>query len=663
MELLAQGGNSLICVQRTGWGKSAVYFLATHLVRSRGGGPTIIISPLLALMRNQVAAAERLGIYAATVNSSNKDEWDEILGDLEKDSVDVLLIAPERFGNKEFQEHAGQVLGSAGLLVIDEAHCISDWGHDFRPDYRRLGSVIAQLSDSASILCTTATANDRVVADVHDQLAASTRPISEIRGPLERESLRLEVIDLPSQAQKLAWVASNIEELEGSGIVYCATVRDTELVCSWLLHNGITTALYHARMDDDERLAIEERLVANEIKALVATSALGMGYDKPDLGFVVHFHCPGSPVAYYQQVGRAGRALQQADGIVLRGEEDFHIQEYFIEASIPPRQRVEELQEAFAQTDGEEVSIRELESRMPLGRRRIENMLKILEVEGVVKRTAYGIWTLGSEEWTYDDARFEELTRVRNRELNLMRDYGTDGMCLMEFLRRELDDQDAAPCGRCAICTSSRFASPLDQEVLARAARFIRNQHYEIKPRKQWAGPRRRSGVTIKRERRAEAGIALSKYADGAYGDLVRDGKYRDGSFSNELLEAAVDRLTEWNPEPLIAWVTAVPSLNHPELVPLFARNLAERLGLPFIPAISKARPRRPQKAMENSNRQAANVFEAFSVDQAEVRPGPVLVVDDMCDSRWTMTEIAFLLRDAGSGPVFPFALADSSNQ
>jgi ATP-dependent DNA helicase RecQ len=660
VELLVAGGQSLICVQRTGWGKSAVYFLATHLMREEGLGPTIIVSPLLALMRNQVAAAKRLGIYAATVNSSNQEDWDVTTRDLEEGRIDVLLVSPERFGNEGFMRSAGPVLETVGLLVIDEAHCISDWGHDFRPDYRRLNSVIAQLPNSASILCTTATANDRVIADVHDQLAASDRPVTEIRGSLARESLRLEVVDLPDRERKLAWLASHIESLSGSGIVYCSTIRDTELAHSWLLECGLSADRYHGQLDAEARLEVERRLLQNEIKVLVATSALGMGYDKPDLGFVIHFQCPGSSVAYYQQVGRAGRALKSADGILLRSEEDFHIQDFFINTAIPPRTRVEELRQAFDEVDSPEATLRDLQARISLGPTRIKAMLTMLEVDGVVKRNQGGGWSLEANDWPYDNERYEDLTRLRRHELQRMRDYGNDGVCLMQFLREELDDPDASACGTCSNCTGETSRRTVDPEALWRAAKFIRGRIYEIEPRKQWMGAR--SG-RIPEEERSEQGIAISRYADGAYGDLVREGKYEDGFFSNELIDVAAERIAEWNPEPSLSWVTAVPSLGNPELVPSFAEALAERLGLPFIAAVSKTRPTMPQKTMKNSSRQAMNVFEAFSVAQKQVLDSPVLLVDDMCDSRWTMTEIASLLREAGSGPVFPFALADSSNR
>ncbi|MGK2931405.1 MAG: RecQ family ATP-dependent DNA helicase [Solirubrobacterales bacterium] len=655
---LVQGRNSVVCVQRTGWGKSAVYFVATHLLRENGSGPTIIVSPLLALMRDQIEAAKRLGVNVETINSTNTDDWEEVFAALGRDEIDALIISPERLANHEFMRLIGPVFDEVGLFVIDEAHCISDWGHDFRPDYRRLGSVIERLPSGASVLCTTATANDRVVKDIEAQLVASHRPITEIRGSLDRPALRLEVQDFDSVEEKLSWLVTHLHELEGSGIVYCATVWDTQQVATWLRETGHRVAHYFGAMVGDERLIAEDRLKNNEIKALVATNAIGMGYDKPDLGFVVHFQSPGSVVAYYQQVGRAGRALEVADGILLRSDSDFRIQDFFINTAIPPRKNVMDLFDAFEKAESPTPSLRDLQQHINLGQRKIQAMLTMLEVEGAVLRENGRKWTLVDPEWPYDDDRFDELTRLRRLELERMRNYGTDGCCLMRYLREELDEPGAEDCGRCAVCTESRFSDRGSDEMVSKAALFLRSRTYRIKPRKLWSGERR---GYIPEESRAKEGLAISRYSDGAYGSMVRKGKYRDGHYSDDLVKISVDRFRKWDAAPSVEWITAVPSLRHPELVPDFARRLAERLRIPYIPAVTKVRDTPPQKERENSFQQATNVAGAFAIDRALAKSGPVLLVDDMCDSKWTITEIAFELNEAGCGPVYPFALADSS--
>src|SRR4051794_23183268 len=339
----------VLCVQRTGWGKSAVYFLATSLLRETGAGPALIVSPLLALMRNQIAAAEKLGIRAHTINSTNRDAWDEVRQLLETDAVDLLLISPERLNNPQFRNTMLPLFAErVGLLVVDEAHCISDWGHDFRPDYRRLAEMLERLPEGVAVLCTTATANDRVVADVAEQLRLGhAGALKTYRGPLGRASLRLEVVELPAQADRLAWLSTHLPTLPGSGIVYTLTKRDSELVADWLTAHGVPAEAYSGETDSARRVAVEERLLANEVKAVVATSALGMGYDKPDLGFVVHYQAPGSVISYYQQVRRAGRAIDRAEVVLLRGREDRRIQDFFIEQAFPPKDRVDRVLEAI----------------------------------------------------------------------------------------------------------------------------------------------------------------------------------------------------------------------------------------------------------------------------------------------------------------------------
>ena len=435
----------MLCVQRTGWGKSAVYFVATALLREQGAGPALIVSPLLALMRNQIAAAERLGIRAHTVNSTNRDAWEEVQGLLAADAVDLLLISPERLNNPQFREAMLPLFAErVGLLVVDEAHCISDWGHDFRPDYRRLAEMLERLPDGVAVLGTTATANDRVVADVEAQLRAghAAAPLRTYRGPLGRSSLRLEVVELPGQAERLAWLATWLPQLDGSGIVYTLTKRDADMVAEWLGAHGIAAEAYSGEVETERRVAVEERLLANELKAVVATSALGMGYDKPDLGFVVHYQAPGSVISYYQQVGRAGRAVEHADVVLLRGREDQRIQDFFIEQAFPPRELVERVLEALDGAGEEGLSTPALTSVVNLGRGRIDAMLKVLDVEGAVARSGSRWVRVPDGDWSYEAERYAAVTALRRREQEAMAAFGADGRCLMRALQEELDDPE-----------------------------------------------------------------------------------------------------------------------------------------------------------------------------------------------------------------------------
>ena len=650
----------LLIVQRTGWGKSLVYFLATRLLRERGTGPTLLISPLIALMRNQLLAAERIGIRAATINSSNQREWTNIINRLRANDIDILLIAPERLANDEFRSDVLlPIAGTVGMFVVDEAHCISDWGHDFRPDYRRIARVLQMLPPAMPVLATTATAGERVIADIVAQLGTNLRIV---RGSLERDSLRLQNIALSGQAERLAWLATHVPRLPGSGIIYTLTVRDAQRVATWLQSRNIDAHAYWGDLDGAIREDLEQRLLDNRIKALVATTALGMGFDKPDLGFVIHFQRPGSVIHYYQQVGRAGRAIKQAYGILLSGEEDQEITDYFIKTSFPPEEQIEIVLRALESAD-DGLTLAQLESRVNISHSQIEKVLKILSVESpspvvrIEKR-----WYATPVNYAPDRRRIAALTAIRRAEQQRMHDYVHSNECLMVFLRHELDDPDPHPCGRCAVCVGRPLIEPTYAPLLVNeAVTFLRRNDQRIEPRRRWPGNALESRGWIGRipsSLMAEEGRALCIWGDAGWGALVMHGKQVAGQFDETLVDALAELVRRWSPEPAPAWVTCVPSLNHPTLVPDVARRLAAKLGLPFVAAVRKVLPTAPQKQMQNSFQQARNIANAFVVDAWNGIDRPVVLVDDMVDSGWTFTVIAALLREAGSGPVFPLALA-----
>ena len=654
---LVEHRRRVLCVQRTGWGKSAVYFLATALLRRRGAGPTVLVSPLLALMRNQIAAAERLGIRALTVNSTNVDDWDAVAAQLADDSVDLLLISPERLNNPRFRETMlPTFVDRVGLLVVDEAHCVSDWGHDFRPDYRRIRDVLAGLRDDVAVLCTTATANDRVVADVAEQLAVGADPaqLTTYRGPLARASLRLEVVPLPSPAARLAWLATWLPQLPGSGIVYCLTKRDTDVVAQWLNDKGIPALAYSGEVADAERVEAERRLLANEVKAVVATSALGMGYDKPDLGFVVHYQAPSSAIAYYQQVGRAGRGVDEAHVVLLRGAEDKAIQDFFINTAFPPEPLVEAVLSVLREADGA-VSIPALQAEVNLGRGRLEAMLKVLDVEGAVAREGSG-WRLTGESWHYDAERYEQLTALRRAEQAAMLRLGADGRCLMETLQRELDDPGAAPCGRCAVCTAPRFDGEPDPALAREAQEVLRSQPLVLSVRRQTPKTADAPGKKLPAEMLIEEGRALARAGDGGWDPLVQAGRAA-GRFDSELARAAAELVRRWGPAPAPEWMAAIPSRRSGDLVPGLGRAIAEALGLPFVEVLERTGDGPPQREMANSAQQVANVRGQFRVVTSPP-PGPGLLVDDVRYSGWTLAMVGAQLRRAGAGPVHPLVLS-----
>ena len=618
-------------------------------MREAGLGPALLVSPLLALMRNQILAAERMGIRAETINSNNRARWSEVEEAVRRDETDILVISPERLANERFlREVLATVANRVALLVIDEAHCISDWGHDFRPHYRLIEGIVRTLPPNLRLLATTATANDRVMADLEDILGPN---LEVSRGDLSRPSLTLQTIRLPSQSERLAWLADRLPFLSGSGIVYTLTVRDAELVASWLQSRGLNVAAYTSRAGA-ARPELEQALLDNELKALVATTALGMGFDKPDLAFVVHYQAPGSVVAYYQQVGRAGRALRAAYGVLLSGHEETEIADYFIRSAFPTENEVDAVFSALEDSpDG--LSFREIQTAVNVSYGRIEKTIQLLSLESPAPIAKLGAkWqltaaTLSQEFW--DRAR--RLTDLRHTEQAQMQEYVALSSGHMEYLIRSLDGEP------------KRYSSPnlpvlpttVDAQRVFEAVAFLRGKSLIIEPRRTWPPGKRIDG-----DHRAEPGRALSTWADDGWGDLVRQGKYVDNRFSDSLVDACVSLVRRWRPDPFPEWVTAVPSSRHPDLVPDFARRLAAALGLPFHGTLVKKEDRPEQKTMENSDKQARNILGSVTVDETAILKSPVLLVDDIVDSRWTFTVLTWELRRRGCDAVWPLALADA---
>ncbi len=664
IEALVRRQSRLLVVQRTGWGKSLVYFLATRLLRQQGAGPTLLVSPLLSLMRNQILAARNIGVHADTINSSNDTEWHAIEDRLRRGQSDVLLVSPERLANEGFIDRCLlPVANRVGLFVVDEAHCISDWGHDFRPDYQRIVRILQALPRNIPVLATTATANDRVVKDVVRQLGPN---LTVQRGPLTRASLRLQNLQMPTQAARMAWLAHHLPQLPGSGIVYTLTVEDAERVAAWLRSWGMEAAAYHGGMETVQRETLENQLLNNEVKVLVATVALGMGFDKPDLEFVIHFQRPASVVHYYQQVGRAGRAVESAYGILLSGAEDDSIAEYFIRTAFPSTEQVETVLAAL-RTSAEPLSVSNLQQQVNLSKTTIDKILKFLAQESPSPIQRFDSrYAATPVRWAMPDQRIQRITNLRRREQQRMREYVMDRDCLMRFLSQELNDPHAAPCGKCVNCLGRLLPESYPGELEQSAAAFLERQDIVIEPRRQWPAGLDSENMRgkIRPEYQAERGRALCRWGDPGWGELVRSGKRETGAFDNRLVEAAARMIhNRWRPVPGPEWVTCVPSRRNTRLVPDFARRLARRLEIPFVECVRKVRETEPQKTRQNGYQQAQNLAGVFAVKRALVHGAAVLLVDDMVDSGWTLTVVAAALRHAGAGPVYPFALADTSIQ
>ena len=671
--LVAERRRALV-VQRTGWGKSAVYFVATALLRARGAGPTVIVSPLLALMRNQVEAAARAGIHARTINSANLEEWEQVHAEIRDGAVDVLLVSPERLNNPGFRDNVlPHLTKTAGLIVIDEAHCISDWGHDFRPDYRRIRTLLSTLPADIPVLATTATANERVTLDVAEQLSSGENDVLVLRGALDRESLRLAVVSLPAAPMRLAWLAANLASgaLPGSGIIYTLTVAAAYETAAFLREQGITVTAYSGKDDQAQRLAAEDDLLGNRVKALVATSALGMGFDKPDLGFVVHLGAPQSPVAYYQQIGRAGRGVERADVVLLPGREDRDIWAYFASLAFPPEGQVRATLETLEDA-GRPLSTAAIETHVDLSRGRLESMLKVLDVDGAVTRTVGG-WAATGRPWAYDQDRYERVARERKREQQAMLDYLATGGCRMEFLRRELDDPGATTCGRCDNCTGSPWPADVPEAGAQAARDRLARPGVSVDPRKMWPTGMRELGIDasgkIPAARTAEPGRALGRLTDVGWGATLRallaEGA-PDEPVTAQLTDAVVKVLAAWDWSQRPASVVSMPSRSRPLLVGSLGQRIAAIGRLTYLGALGYATPDGPGPRRHNSAQRLASLWHAIIVPEElrvalKASDGPVLLVDDQIDTGWTMTVAVALLRDAGAPAVLPLALATTT--
>ncbi|WP_229053386.1 ATP-dependent DNA helicase RecQ [Aeromicrobium sp. Leaf350] len=653
-----------LVVQRTGWGKSAVYFIATSLLRRRGAGPTLLVSPLIALMRDQVAAAGRAGVRAVSMSSANAHEWDEVRAQLAADEVDVLLVSPERLTNPRFrEEQLPELRRRTGLLVVDEAHCVSDWGHDFRPDYRRLADLVASMPEGVPVLATTATANARVVEDVAEQLGDD---VLTLRGSLARTSLRLGCLSLGSARERLGWLVSHLGDLPGSGIIYTLTVSAAEDTARLLNEAGHGVAAYTGRTDPDERARLEQALKDDEVKALVATSALGMGFDKPNLGFVVHVGAPSSPVAYYQQVGRAGRATESADVLLLPGREDAEIWHYFATASMPTQAKVDQV---LGVLGPEPMSVPALEARVDLRRTGLELLLKVLDVDGAVRRVQGG-WVSTGQPWVYDEERYERIAQARLDEQQAMIEYQRATTCRMELLQRHLDDPTASPCGRCDVCVGPWYPTSTDGEAVAQANASLDRVGVPIDPRGQWPSGMRNLGVEVSGRidvaERPEVGRVVARLTDLGWGGALREifaAGADDAPVPEALLTASARSLRDWGWRERPVAVVAVPSVKRPLLVASVAEGLSNLGRLPLLPPLDLT-PGAPEATPTgNSAFRLAAVWERFVAGDAlraelEATRGPILLVDDLVDSRWSMTVAARTLRQAGADSVLPFALA-----
>ncbi|MBR3115757.1 RecQ family ATP-dependent DNA helicase [Candidatus Saccharibacteria bacterium] len=644
-----------LVVQRTGWGKSLVYFLTTKLMRERGDGVTLVVSPLLVLMQNQLEAARKLDLKCDVLNSTVKDRRPDIINAMVRDELDIVFVTPETLFSSDVQSELRNI--RIGLFVVDEAHCISDWGHDFRLEYGNLKKVIAELPSNVPLLATTATANNRVIRDLERQFG---NDVFLSRGPLTRESLSIQVINMPSKVERYAWILENINRIPGSGIIYCLTTKDCDNLARFLQENGIHAVPYHSKLPDEYCREVEEDFKENKIKALVATIKLGMGYDKDDISFVIHFQLPSNIVSYYQQIGRAGRKLDNAYAILLYGEEDEDILNYFIDHAFPSRKETEEIYQFILDRDG--VTIKDLQFGFNVKRQKIEKVLSFLINDGFVRVERNPIrYYATAKRFYYDAEKYNAISNIRRQEMQEMINLTYTDKCLSKYTVRCLNDETAKDCNHCVNCLGEEFfPSTLSGASIDTAKDYLDRITLEIEPRKQW--PRNNFGDRVTIRQPNQVGICLSQYGEEGYGEMVRQDKYSGVErFRDELVEKGAEELKNLIIEKDIDYITFVPSLRS-DIVRDYAERLAEECGIECLDLLDK-HVNKPQKEMENSYYQCKNAFEAFYVKDRYKVPRKVILVDDVVDSRWTLTVCGFKLTECGCEEVYPFALADSSGR
>lgn len=661
----ALSGRKTLVVEKTGWGKSVVYFIASKLLHERDGGTTILISPLLSLIRNQIEAAEKMGLVVVTINSSNRESWTETEELLASGKCDLLLISPERLSNKDFvQRVIPTIKNGINMVVVDEAHCISDWGHDFRPAYRRIVDILNRMAGLIPVLATTATANDRVIKDIEEQIQGN---LEIIRGPLMRESLKIQVIHLQQQSERMAWLKENIPNIQGSGIIYCLTTSGCEKVAKWLQGNGIKAMPYHSKLSSNEeentnlKKYREQQLINNEIKVLVSTVALGMGFDKSDITFVIHYQTPSNIIKYYQEIGRAGRKVDSAYAILLVGEEAEEINKYFIENSFPAQQELEKVLETIEHSESG-LSQKEIESVINISSRKLSKCLLFLQLYGIVdKQGAKYNRTLNK--YNYGEFGFEEIKDIRYKELAFMSEYVHSTTCYMKQVANELDDKSETECGRCKNCVGhSLLTDQVTEEGINAAQLFLKHDYLKIISRKQIpAGVLGDRQQNLNIHEQNEEGRILCTYGDAGWGKIVAKNKYEDNCFGQELIDATAYFIEyEWKIKDDIDCIMSIPSLRRPILVTDFAKEVAKKLKVRYEPAIIKVENTPEQKKMENNWQQAKNVYTAFEVN-GYYEDQNILLIDDIVDSKWTLTICGKKLKDAKANKVYPFALASTS--
>jgi ATP-dependent DNA helicase RecQ len=652
LSLLNQG--NVLCIQPTGYGKSLLYQLAACLL----DGLTVVVSPLLALMRDQEEHLnKRFGIAAASINSDQTEEENaRARSDALHGRLKVLFVAPEQLDHVDRFNFLLNL--PVKLLVVDEAHCISTWGHDFRPSYREIIKYTQALQNKYAdlrVLGLTATANAQTEEDVRKQLEIPGKSLQVFREKMDRPNLSLGVIRLDGLAAKFAATAKLINEIEGSGLIYCATRENTELLAEYLQAQGVSCEPYHAGLDPQDKRRLQKEFIADKYKVITATNALGMGIDKPNIRFIIHFDVPGSITAYYQEVGRAGRDGLPAQGLLLFDPEDKKIQKYFIDSAQP---KVDDFSLILDRVKNAEappglIMIKRLTGLHPT--RVTVVVAELLEQGFLQKSSLHGkqVYHSINNERALDLSRYQAQHTVKMTELNKIMQYAEEGKhCHMGLLRHALGDSEIESCGRCSFCQKDFSSYTEDSETVMKINHWLSTRTVRI-------APMRMNNVS--------EGTALidGKIRSPAFLHFMKNRKETsqiDLGITEEhlkLLKQEAERFAQVSP---IACIVPIPSRTWGARDAL-AKIIAEQLQVPLFDSYLqwKQVPESRQGELLNNDQRRYNVQNKMGVfGQRPISSGALILFDDYTGSGATLKEAVRALRKDGgwNGAIFPFTMA-----
>ncbi len=639
-------GERILMIQRTGFGKSLCYqFPATQF-----SGITVIFSLLIALMRDQVKALNNKGVSARYINSEQSaEENSSTIQDALNGKVKILYIAPERQENMEWIEATRKM--NLSMVVIDEAHTISVWGHDFRPAFRRIINLVKLLPQSLPVLATTATATKRVQHDIEQQIGGK---LTTIRGLLVRDNFKLYAIKVHSEDEKLVWLAQNLNRIEGTGLIYTGTRVGTEIYAKWLAANGINAINYNAGHDADTRKDIENGLMQNRYKCVVSTNALGMGIDKPDIRFIIHTQIPASPIHYYQEIGRAGRDGKPTTIILFYNEskdengieEDYKLPKAFIDGARPSREKYLKAIEALKQ---EPLTERGLMKATNLKQTQIRVIKADLIDQGIVREVVNGRnkileYQFGAKE--LDTKAFEDLRNAKLKDLDAMVGYVNTSKPRMQYLCEFLDDDFNVNYSNCDNTNLNKLTVAFTDDWRDRLINF-RESYFPVLEVES------RSSNIVN-------GVAASYYGVSNVGSALHRSKYENGGdFPDFLLRLTLKAFRKTYSNTRFDWVLYVPPTHSGDLVKNFAVKFASVIKVPISHKLVKIRQTSEQKVFQNGWLKQDNVKDAFSyMSPEEIYGKRIILLDDIFDSGATMKEIGKMLTAMGAETIVPVAIA-----